>query len=49
MRAGEGNESERLAILEAHRADVVERMRELERNLDLIDYKLGIYRGRLGV
>jgi DNA-binding transcriptional MerR regulator len=45
--AGEGNERERLAILEAHREDVLERLAEMERNLELIDYKVGLYRSRL--
>lgn len=48
VRAGEGNEAERLAILETHRAEVVARIGELERNLELIDYKLGLYRERVG-
>src|SRR5829696_5527769 len=37
MRAGEGNEAERLALLEAHREAVLEQ-------LDAIDYKIEIYR-----
>jgi DNA-binding transcriptional MerR regulator len=47
--AGEGNERERLAIMEAHREQVLERLAEIERNLELIDYKIGLYRDRLGV
>jgi DNA-binding transcriptional MerR regulator len=47
--AGEGNERERLAIMEAHREQVLERLAEIERNLALIDYKIGLYRDRLGV
>ena len=39
----------RLALLEAHRRDVLERMREIERNLELIDYKIDLYRERLGI
>jgi DNA-binding transcriptional MerR regulator len=46
VRAGEGNEAERLAILEAHRADVVAKRDELDRNLEAIDYKLALYRKR---
>jgi DNA-binding transcriptional MerR regulator len=46
VRAGEGNEAERLALLEAHRADVVAKIDELQHNLELIDYKIGLYRGR---
>jgi DNA-binding transcriptional MerR regulator len=46
---GEGNEAARLALLEAHRRDVLQRMREIERNLELIDYKIDLYRERLGI
>jgi DNA-binding transcriptional MerR regulator len=49
VEAGEGNEETRLALLEAHRADVIERLRQVERNLELIDYKIGLYRERLGL
>jgi DNA-binding transcriptional MerR regulator len=45
--AGEGTERERLAIMEAHRVQVLERLAEIERNLELIDYKIGLYRDRL--
>jgi DNA-binding transcriptional MerR regulator len=45
--AGPGNEQERLALLEAHRADVTARLAELQENLQLIDRKIGVYRGRL--
>jgi DNA-binding transcriptional MerR regulator len=45
--AGEGNERERLAIMEAHREQVLRQLAEIERNLELIDYKIGLYRGRL--
>lgn len=45
--AGRGNEAERLALLENHRADVLARLAELEENLKLIDRKIGVYRGRL--
>jgi DNA-binding transcriptional MerR regulator len=45
--AGHGNEQERLALLEAHRADVVAKLAELRENLELIDHKIGVYRGRL--
>jgi DNA-binding transcriptional MerR regulator len=45
--AGEGNEPERLAIMEAHREQVLERLAEIERNLELIDFKIGLYRERL--
>jgi DNA-binding transcriptional MerR regulator len=47
VRQGEGNEAERLALLEAHREDVRARLREVRRNLELIDYKIDLYRGRV--
>jgi DNA-binding transcriptional MerR regulator len=47
VRAGEGNEADRLALLEAHREEVRKRLREVRRNLELIDYKIELYRGRL--
>lgn len=49
VRAGEGNEPERLAILEAHRREVIDRIAELESNLAKIDYKVDLYRGKLGL
>jgi DNA-binding transcriptional MerR regulator len=45
--AGHGNEEKRLALMEAHRADVKARIAELEENLELIDHKIDVYRGRL--
>lgn len=45
--AGQGNEQERLALLEAHRVDVTAKLAELRQNLDLIDHKIDVYRGRL--
>ena len=45
--AGRGNEHERLALLEAHRADVVAKIAELNENLRLIDHKVDVYRGWL--
>jgi DNA-binding transcriptional MerR regulator len=47
VQAGDGNEHERLALLEAHRERVLGRLAEIERNLELIDYKIDLYRGRL--
>ena len=45
--AGPGNEEERLALLESHRAEVTAKLAELAENLKLIDHKIGVYRGRL--
>jgi DNA-binding transcriptional MerR regulator len=45
--AGRGNERERLAVLEAHRADVAAQLAEVQENLKLIDHKIDVYRGRL--
>ncbi|WP_439377910.1 MerR family transcriptional regulator [Amycolatopsis lexingtonensis] len=45
--AGRGNEPERLALLEEHRAEVLAKLAELQENLQLIDRKIGVYRGRL--
>jgi DNA-binding transcriptional MerR regulator len=47
LRAGDGNERERLALLEAHRDAVRERIAEMERHLELIDYKIDNYRRKL--
>src|SRR6266508_3022062 len=44
---GPGNEQERLALMEAHRADVNAKLAELQENLKLIDHKINVYRGRL--
>lgn len=45
--AGRGNEQERLALLEAHRADVTAKLAEIQEHLRLIDHKIDVYRGRL--
>jgi DNA-binding transcriptional MerR regulator len=45
--AGRGNEQERLALMEAHRADVAAKVAELQDCLKLIDHKIDVYRGRL--
>jgi hypothetical protein len=33
--------------MEAHRAEVVAKLTELRENLELIDHKIDVYRGRL--
>ena len=45
--AGPGNEQQRLALLEAHRADVTAKLAELQENLKLIDRKIDVYRRRV--
>jgi len=45
--AGHRNEPDRLALLESHRAAVIAKLAELQHNLELIDHKIGVYRGRL--
>ncbi|MFJ8949010.1 MerR family transcriptional regulator [Streptomyces sp. NPDC102381] len=42
--AGPGNEAERLALLEAHRAEVLARLAETRENLKMIDHKIDVYR-----
>ncbi len=45
--AGPGNEKDRLALLEEHRAEVLAKLAEAEESLKLIDHKIDVYRGRL--
>lgn len=45
--AGRGNEEERLALLEAHRADVTAKLAGIQESLKLINHKIDVYRGRL--
>jgi DNA-binding transcriptional MerR regulator len=47
LREGEGNEKARLALLEAHREAVKALLDETARNLELIDYKIDLYREKL--
>jgi DNA-binding transcriptional MerR regulator len=47
MRGGDDTHEARLALLEAHRDAVRAHLAETERNLELIDYKIGFYRERL--
>jgi DNA-binding transcriptional MerR regulator len=44
---GPGNEQDRLALLEAHRGQVLDQIAELQENLTLINHKIDVYRGRL--
>jgi len=45
--AGPGNEKERLALLESHRADMVAKLAGIQENLELLDHKIDVYRGSL--
>lgn len=45
--AGPGNERDRLALLEEHRAAVLVKLAEAEESLKLIDHKIDVYRGRM--
>ena len=47
VRAGDGNEAERLALLKDHRARVEAQLREVTGHLRAIDHKIGLYEGRL--
>ncbi|HEY4333309.1 MAG TPA: MerR family transcriptional regulator [Ilumatobacteraceae bacterium] len=46
-RSGEGSEAERLQLLEQHRDRVEAQMREIERHLAAINFKIDLYRERL--
>jgi hypothetical protein len=45
--AGRGNEEQRLALMEAHRAEMPARLAETRETLEVIDRKIGVHRGRL--
>ncbi len=47
VRAGEGNEAERLALLETHRDAVLEQLETVRSNLAAVEYKIDLYRSRL--
>lgn len=42
-RAGEGNEAQRLALLQTHRERVLAQLAEVQDNLSAIEYKIAIY------
>jgi DNA-binding transcriptional MerR regulator len=48
VRAGRGNEDQRLALLKAHRDAVLEQVAEVQRNLASIDKKIESYHVRMG-
>ncbi|MCW2835479.1 MAG: MerR family transcriptional regulator [Nocardioides sp.] len=45
VRAGTGNEAERLALLEAHRQRVLQQLDEVRSHLGAIEHKIQIYHG----
>ena len=47
VRAGEGNEAERLELLVAHRTRVEEQLAQVTAHLRAIDHKIGTYEGKL--
>ena len=47
VRAGDGNEAERLALLRAHRERVLARLVEVRENLEAIEFKVDLYEARL--
>jgi DNA-binding transcriptional MerR regulator len=47
VRAGDGNEEERLALLEEHRRGVLRQLEDVASNLEAIDNKIRIYRERI--
>jgi DNA-binding transcriptional MerR regulator len=48
VRQGPATEPERLALLEAHRADILDRQQALTDALFLVDYKIAVYGGATG-
>ena len=47
VRAGDGNEAERLELLKAHRERVEAQLAQVTAHLRAIDHKIGIYEGKL--
>jgi DNA-binding transcriptional MerR regulator len=45
--AGNGNEGERLDLLESHRREIITQIALLQNSLQLMDHKIEVYRGRL--
>ena len=48
MKSGEATNEERLALLEAHRDNVLAGLEATARNLALVEWKIGVYKERLG-
>ncbi len=47
VRAGAGNEDERLELLQAHRQHVLAQLAEVTEHLGAIDFKIGVYSDKL--
>ncbi len=47
VRAGDGNEQDRLDLLRAHRQVVLARLAEVQDHLGAIDFKIGLYEDKL--
>ncbi|MGW6375569.1 MerR family transcriptional regulator [Rhodococcus sp. NPDC055112] len=47
VRAGDGTEYDRLALLQAHRSRVLAQLAEVTDHLGAIDFKIGVYSDRL--
>lgn len=48
MKAGDATNEERLALLEAHREAVVAELEAIAESLELVEWKIGVYRDKLG-
>jgi DNA-binding transcriptional MerR regulator len=48
VRAGDGNEAERLELLLAHRERVEDQLARITSHLRAIDHKIGLYEGKVG-
>lgn len=48
MKAGDATNEERLALLEAHREAVVAELEAIAESLELVEWKIGFYKQRLG-
>ncbi len=48
MKGGEATNEERLALLEAHRDAVLAGLEATARNLELVEWKISVYKERLG-
>ena len=48
LKAGDATNEERLALLEAHREAVVAELEAVAESLELVEWKIGVYKDRLG-